>query len=87
MDLETFKKIPKNKIIHIVAKWCMPCKINQILLIHYKDHVVEIDYDDNIELMKNEHITKVPTVLWKTHKIEGISTWKLKQLLKSFDQQ
>lgn len=87
MKLESFRNIPKNKIIHIVAKWCMPCRINQILLIQYKDDVIEIDYDENLEIMKNEQITKVPTVLWNNHKIEGISTWKLKNMLKLFDQQ
>lgn len=87
MDLETFKNIPKTKIIHIVAKWCMPCRINQSLLFEYKDNVIEVDYDENEDIMKTQQITKVPTILWNNHKIEGISTWKLKQMLKLFDEQ
>ncbi len=86
MNLESFKNIPKTKIIHIVSKWCIPCQVNKKLLHNYNNHVIELDYDENQEIMKYKQIIKVPTVLWNDYKIEGISTFKLKQMLKLFDE-
>lgn len=87
MDLESYKNLPSNKIVHFVAKWCMACSINYSLLEHYKQNVIVIDYDESPDIVKYENITKVPTIIWKDHRIEGISTFKLKRMLKSFDQQ
>lgn len=87
MDLESYKNLPPNKIKHIVAKWCMACSINDTLLKNYQDDIILIDYDNSPEIIKQENITKVPTIIWKDHKIEGISSFKLKKLLKSFDSQ
>lgn len=87
MDLESYKNLPPNKIKHIVAKWCMACSINDTLLKNYQDDIILIDYDNSPEIIKQENITKVPTIIWKDHKIEGISSFKLKKLLKSFDLQ
>jgi hypothetical protein len=70
-----------------VAKWCLACRLNHKSLSKYKDNVIEIDYDECPEIIKHEEITKVPTILWENHRIEGISTFKLRKLLKSFDQQ
>ena len=88
MDLQSYKNLSSNqsKIIHFVAKWCLACSINDGLLKKYKNNVVIIDYDECPEIVQYEGITKLPTVLWDKHKIEGISTFKLKKLLKSFDQ-
>jgi thiol-disulfide isomerase/thioredoxin len=87
MDLQSYKNIPKNKIVHIVAKWCLACRFNHIPLTKYKNNVIEIDYDEHPEIMQHERITKVPTIIWKNHRIEGVSTLQLRKLLKSFDQQ
>ena len=87
MDLQSYKNLSKNKIVHIVAKWCLACRLNYKPLTKYKNHVIEIDYDEYPEIMQYEGITKVPTILWENHRIEGVSTFKLKKLLKSFDQQ
>lgn len=87
MDLQSYKNLPKNKIVHIVAKWCLACRLNHKPLTKYKNNVIEIDYDEYPEIMQYEGITKVPTILWENHRIEGVSTFKLKKLLKSFDQQ
>lgn len=87
MNFESYKEIPNNKIIHIVAPWCLACRINNSLLEKYKDDIIEIDYDKNQDIIHYENITKVPTIIWNDHKIEGISSFKLKKLLKLFDQQ
>ena len=87
MDLQSYQNLSKNKIIHFVAKWCLACSINNGLLENYKSDVIVIDYDESPEIIKYEKITKLPTIIWNNHKIEGISTFKLKKLLKSFDQQ
>ena len=89
MDLKSYINLTKNKtkIIHIVASWCLACNINNALLDNYKDDIIEIDFDKYPEIIKHENIQKVPTIIWENHKIEGVSSFKLKKLLKSFDQQ
>ncbi len=84
MDLSTYKQINKTKIIHFVANWCIASKQNEQLLKEYVDHVHIIDYDQNPEIVKYENITKIPTILYKDYRIEGVSLYQLKKLLKSF---
>ena len=43
-------------------------------------------FDKHPDIVKYANISKVPTILWSNHKIEGVSSFKLKRLLKSFDQ-
>lgn len=87
MDLQSYQNLSSNKIIHFVAKWCMACSINYSLLENYKHNVIVIDYDESPDIVRYAKITKVPTIIWKEHRIEGISTFKLKRLLKLIDQQ
>ena len=89
MDLQSYKNLYKNqqKMIHIVATWCLACNINRALLENYNEDIIEIDFDQHPDIMTYANITKVPTILWNNHKIEGVSSFKVKRLLKAFDQQ
>ena len=87
MDLQTYKNLKNNKIIHFVANWCMACTTNNSILKDYMDYVVMLDYDENPEIVKYENITKVPTIICNMdgkQRIDGISVVRLKRMLKSF---
>lgn len=89
MDLQTYSKIPNNTIIFFDAKWSMSNHYNELLK-PYEKYIIKIDFDNSIDIVKYENITKIPTIICyskQKHKIEGISLLKLKRLLKAFDSQ
>ena len=87
MDLQTYKSSKDDKIIHFVANWCIACVQNKNMLSQYQDDILLIDFDNSPEIVEYEKITKVPTILYKDYRIEGVSPSKLRRLLKSFHSQ
>ena len=64
MDLQTYKIVSNNKIVHFVAKWCIACAQNKKIFQGFDiDDILIIDVDENPELMEYEKIKKVPTSL------------------------